>query len=56
MLDTNNNNNICEECLTCRYYWENQDDEYMNCEGEEIPCREYIQNKKIRWKSHGYNE
>ena len=35
---------ICDECLNCKYYWENQYDEYMNCDGEEKPCHEYIAN------------
>ena len=35
-------NGICDECVNCKYYWENQDDEYMNCDGEEIPCHELI--------------
>jgi len=34
---------ICEECENCKYYWENQDDEYMNCDGEEKSCHEYIE-------------
>ena len=33
---------ICDECLNCTYYWENQYDEYMNCDGEDKPCHEYI--------------
>ena len=36
---------ICDECLNCTYYWENQYDEYMNCDGEESPCHEYIEVK-----------
>ena len=35
-------NGICDECINCKYYWENQDDEYMNCDGEENPCHELI--------------
>ena len=37
---------ICDECLNCTYYWENQYDEYMNCEGQEVVCHEYIEVKK----------
>ena len=36
---------ICDECCNCKYYWENQDDEYMNCDGEEKPCHEYIETR-----------
>ena len=35
--------NICDKCMTCYWYWENQDDEYLDCEGEEEPCLEYIE-------------
>ncbi len=31
-------NKICEQCLNCKWYWENRDDDYMNCDGEEEPC------------------
>lgn len=39
-------NGICDECTCCKYYWENQDDEYMNCDGEEIACHEFIKVKE----------
>ena len=39
---------ICDECVNCKYYWENQDDEYMNCDGEESPCHEFIDISKKR--------
>lgn len=37
---------ICDECLTCKYYWENMDDDYISCEGYENPCHEYIEIKE----------
>ena len=30
----------------CIYFWENQDDEYMNCGGEAIICHEFISVKE----------
>ena len=36
----------CEECEKCKYFWENQDDEYMNCGGEAIICHEFISVKE----------
>jgi len=41
-------NGICDECVNCKYYWENQDDEYMNCDGAEIPCHELILKKSVK--------
>ena len=41
-------NEICDECVNCKYYWENQDDEYMNCDGAEIPCHELILKKSVK--------
>lgn len=32
----------CEECEKCIYFWQNQYDEYMNCEGGMAICHEFI--------------
>ena len=36
------NQECCEKCTTCYYYWQNNDTE-NECLGEDEPCHEYIE-------------
>ena len=36
----NKDEQICDECYDCYYYWQNNDDIY-NCQGSKEKCHEF---------------
>lgn len=32
----------CKECEQCYYYWENMDDDYEDCGGDDKTCNDFI--------------